>query len=211
MRWLSFLVFFVLAGAALCGCSTVDLRPIVDTTKKPRPIVLPPRKDCPREAGSLWCDNSDWNEIYSESPNRVPGDTILVRLTPRFRTQVLRRLKREYPIQVKTKVEGIEKGKPKVDVKVVPTGDQIADDDTQQIYMTVTEVLPRYIYRVKAQETIRVGSREPIVTFEGEIRNRDIQSDESVTTDSIMNSAFEIKPYGGDRQIAADGTTEENT
>ena len=48
------------------------------------------------------------------------------------------------------------------------------------------------------------------ITVEGEIRNRDIQSDESVTTDSIMNSAFEIKPYGGDRQIAADGA-EENT
>jgi hypothetical protein len=106
LSWVTLAVLVVLLAAALGGCATADLRPIVDTTKKPRPVIVPQRKECPKELGSLWCDSSEWNDIYSESPNRVPGDTILVKLTPRFRTQMLRRMKREHPIRVKTKVEG---------------------------------------------------------------------------------------------------------
>lgn len=204
MRWISTLVFLFLTVLTLGGCATVDLRPVVDTTKKPRPVVVPQRKECPRELGSLWCDNSDWNDIYSETPNRAPGDTILVKLTPKFRISLARRLKRDFPIRVKTKIENIEKGKPKLDVKVQPTEEQIAEDDTQQVYVTITEVLPRYLYKVKGQETIRLGGREPILTFEGEIRNRDIQGDESVSSDSVMNGAFDVKPYGGDREIASE-------
>ena len=208
MRWLSFFVYFILLAVFLGGCA--DLRPLVDTTKKPRPIVVSPRKECPKELGSIWCENSEWNDIYSESPNRFPGDTILVKLTPRFRSQMLKRLKRDYPVRVRAKIEDIEKGKPNLRVKVEPTSDQLADDDTQQVYVTITEVLPRYLYKVRAQETLRVGSREPILTLEGEIRNRDIQADESVSSDSLMNTAFDLKPFGGERQIASD-ETEENS
>ncbi len=210
MRWISFFLFSVLAVAALGGCATADLRPIVDN-KKPKPVVVAPRKECPKELGSIWCENSDWNDIYSEAPNRFPGDTILVKLTPRFRQQMLRRLKHDYPIRVKTKVEGVDKLKPKVVAKIENTSNALADDDTQQIYVTITEVLPRYLYKVKAQETVRLGSREPIITLEGEIRNRDIQGDESVSSDNIMNSAFDVKPYGGDRQIASEEAAEENS
>jgi flagellar basal body L-ring protein FlgH len=210
MRWISFALFCVLAVAALGGCATVDLRPVVDTTKKPKPIVTV-KKDCPKELGSIWCDNSEWNDIYSESPNRAPGDTILVKLTPRFRLQMLRRLKREYPIRVKAKIEGAEKGKPQIKAKVETTGEELGADDTDQFYVTITEILPRNLYKVRAQETLRLGGREPILTLEGEIRNRDIQGDESVTTDSIMNTAFDVKPYGGDRQIAAEEAAEDNS
>ncbi len=211
MRWISLLLFGCLFVTALVGCATADLRPVLDTTKKPKPVAVAPSKPCPKELGSIWCDNSDWNDIYSESPNRFPGDTILVKLSPRFRQQMARRLKREYPVRVKTKVEGIEKGKPKVVAKVENTGEQLFEDDTQQFYVTITEVLPRFLYKVRAQETIRLGGREPIVTLEAEIRNRDIEADESLSSDSLQNTAFEIKPYGGDRQIASEEAAEENS
>lgn len=188
------------------GCTgMVDAEPIVSTPAPPRRIELPPKKQPVRELGSLWDETSVWNDVYSDPPKRVEGDVILVKLSENFRRRVLRRLKREYPIRVKSKIDIDDKKNP-VKVAVEKTSDKLMPDDTLQVYATVIEVLPRFVYRLAASETIRVGGRDPVVTFEGEVRERDIRGDDAVSTDNILNLALDLKPYGRQRRLAQDGS-----
>ena len=187
----------------LSSCAgLMDLRPLGNTPAPPKRIAVPDNPPPQRELGSLWSKQSVWNEIYSNPPNLIPGDVIELRLSEKFRKQVLRRLKRDYPVRVVTKVDIKEDGKTlDPSVKAEAASDDLGPDDTTTMHATIVEVLPRGVYKLAASETIHVGDRDPVVTLEGEIRDRDIKNSASADTDDILNLAMELQPYGRQRRL----------
>ncbi len=152
LNWVN--TFFVLI--VLVGCST-----LIETEKNEK---LPQFREITREPGSLWSSDSVWNNMYGP-PKIVVGDVISIKITDRFKEEILSKL-------------GDKKSeKSKEEKKAV---------DTSLIYAKIIEVKKRGIYKIHAEDIVRIGSFNPVVTIEGEIRERDIDKDDNVSSDSII-------------------------
>lgn len=213
-QWIVYALMVGFLLASLTACSTIVPKGRrLASPKTPKRIEAPIPSPVVREPGSLWSDRSEWNDVYSAPPTRAVGDILMVKLTPRFKNQALRRLELEYPpsinekksaktIKKKAVAEAAAKPADKKGKKDEPV--EPAVPESESIYATIMEVLPRKVYRVAASETLRIGDRNPVVTFEGEVRDRDVGQDDAVSADNVMHLGLEIQPDGGQRKVSSE-------
>lgn len=208
VAFIQIVILVVFLIVSLGGCSELS------GNRSSAPQLLPPKQSTTvskpvikREPGSLWSEDSNWNSIYSNPPSRGPGDVLVVKLTPQFKGLILGKLDRDYPTEAKPK-NNTEPSKAETKEKepkgTVSEKTGINDDDSKVFHATVIEALPRGLYRVATADTIRLESRDPVITLEGEIREKDIQDDDSISADSILNVVLSVKLSDGQRRPAAD-------
>lgn len=131
-------------------------------------VVTAPIK---REPGSLWSENSRWNEIYSLPSTRSVGDVVFIKPTEAFKRVLVSRLQSPSPGDAKKTTTDIVKAEPQIDLENVTFA------------ATIKEVQRRGIYRVSSEQRFTLGQKEKKLLLEGNIRERDIGSDDMVGSD----------------------------
>lgn len=225
MQW----IVYAMMMTIIFGCSWFSKNPeeIVDTPP-PRIIQsIEARKPAKREPGSLWSEDSKWNEIFSIGSVRHPGDIIRVRVTEGLRSQIaqvvalktgkqnVEILNGGFPIpspdpkaaaertpasksgdkpsdkkstSVATEAKAVEKGAEKAgEGKVRPS------IDTKQFEVTILEVLPNGSYKIASNQGIKVGGMdEPYVSLVGTIREKEVATEDTITSDVIFDTKLDI-------------------
>lgn len=145
-----------------------------DVVKQEPPTVEGVASPIKREPGSLWSENSRWNEIYSLPSTRSVGDVVFIKPTEAFKRVLVSKLQSpsaEDKNSEKAITDKREKAEPQIDLENVTFA------------ATVKEVLPRGIYRVSSEQRFKVGQNEKKLVLEGNLRERDIGSDDMVGSD----------------------------
>ena len=145
-----------------------------------------------REPGSLWSENSKWNELYSAASGRSVGDGIRVRIGPSLKSR-LRLLADKDP--GKYPPESPPKDNRALASVAPPTAAAATTTDEDPIYLDVTikEIQPKSVFRVVTNQTIRFDNREAKLQLEGNVRERDIAMNDTASSDDMFNVAVEAK------------------
>lgn len=145
-----------------------------DGQKPPEPttpgLIVKPEPEPTREPGSLWNERSHWNRIFSYRTFRRPGDALVIRPTESLREKISERM-----------FEALESDR------------QLSTSfDDRQIVATIREVTGDGLYRIVANQVVRVGQQYQEVTLEGKVREQDVASDDTVLSDFVHELKLEL-------------------
>lgn len=174
-RFIQILLLSGLVLAVFSGCSSnspAPSAPVVQQTseEKERPQIqaMPMVHPTPREPGSLWSDGSQWNGIYSGPRGRAVGDVVLLKPTDGFKLAV-----------------ATKSGK--------GSGAELSTKENAHVVATIMEALPRDVYRIEAKQRLTVGTKEHELKLAGKLRERDIASDDTVSTDVVFDLNLQVE------------------
>ncbi len=192
------ILLIIVAVGSLIGCAST---PEVEERKEMKPMSRQMGR-LPHEPGSLWSEDSRWNSMFSVASMRVVGDNITVKLSDRLRAQLLEQADKELSEKVaKLKQEkATEKAKdPKAatspDGKDKPEGEKA---DTKEITVTIKEVLPKGVFIVTTKQSVVLGSQPAYVSLDGLVKEKDITNDDTVSSDSVFNLAYNAQKDRGE-------------
>lgn len=140
--------------------------PVADEKK----VIVQSAPPQSREPGSIWSDTSQWNVLYSPPLQRTVGDVVTLKPTDNFRLTVAHRA-------------GSGPGWEHVQ----------GNRENTQILAVIKEVLPRQIYRIEAKQSVKVGTKDHEIELAGKIREQDITTDDSGTTDDVFELDLKVK------------------
>ncbi|MFM8270681.1 MAG: flagellar basal body L-ring protein FlgH [Pseudomonadota bacterium] len=190
----------------------VEIQPPPKVTHYPQ---QKPRK-INRELGSLWSEDSSWNQMYSPTQTRAPGDIVTIKLDKKFLSRIEQAIKRPVPEEL----PGADKKESKKDTKrdgKVAKGANTENDGVQPtpvsaeggsegrapasakapvklpevVEVTILEALPRGVYRVAANHGFKPADDSPFVYIQGLLREREIASDDTTNSDALLDLKFE--------------------
>lgn len=196
-------------AALFTGCSLF-------TGAKEETVVIPPPKithnpyqkahQTVRDLGSLWSDDSYWNQMYSPTQSRVPGDIVTVKVTKPFLARLEMGLKRPTPVVEEKKDGKDEKKDPAAaaarDLASAPAADGTTPPGRgpavlpgaklpESFEVTILEALPRGMYRVAANHGFKPAVDSPFVYIEGVLREREIAQDDTVNSEALLDLKFD--------------------
>ena len=178
----------------------------------PPPVISQaPIKPVKREPGSLWGEDSRWNEIYTFTPARRVGDIVQVKVTDTLKFRIEQSLRAKMPatsLAPDKVAQGPSKaGDPQASLEAKPEfnggeakaapGKQSMKNDTAEVEGTILEIPSKGVYRVYVNKPMALGLSNPYVVVDGIIRERDIKADDSVSSEAIFNmkvDAVNLKP-----------------
>ena len=192
------LLFLWIPGCAWFGTKSAPSEEMNSAPKVAHKYDVP--KPAKREPGSLWSEDSRWNSIYSSGSSRMVGDVVTVKVNEPFKDRIsmaMNQNRRTDSAKVTTDNKVENKSDAKVDSKSesrepASVNQAMAKkDDTAEVEATILEVLPNGAYRVGVNRAFKIGREQPYVVLEGVVREKEISSNDSVSSDSLMNLKLE--------------------
>ncbi|NBT59402.1 hypothetical protein EBT16_11525 [bacterium] len=205
--------FYLFNLLVLGGCSwftpsknTVEIEPPPKVTHS----LQQKGRKIHRELGSLWSEDSSWNQMYSPTQTRAPGDIVTIKLDKKFMTRLEQSVKRPVP-EMDPSAENKDKKKDKKDTKegaveAAPTAASASENPNdmrgpasqksktkppETVEVTILEALPRGVYRVAANHGFKPADDSPFVYIEGILREREIAADDTAGSDALLDLKFE--------------------
>lgn len=191
---------FILLVTHLTSCSwftpskdTVEILPPPKVTHVPQ---QKPKK-IEREIGSLWSDDSSWNQMYSPTQTRAPGDIVTVKLNKNFMSRLEQAVSRP---AIPLEKEKEDKGKKKEVAPKQEEPDRNLSSEKEKkstsklpetVEVTILEILPRGVYRVAANHGFKPAEDAPYVYIQGMLREREIAADDTASSEALLDLKFE--------------------
>lgn len=188
------LVWVGLTGCAMFGTKSAPPEEVNANPKVAHRYDVP--KPAKREPGSLWSEDSRWNSIYNSSAARMVGDYVTLKVNDPFKDRIAMAMNVNRKPEA-TKANNDSKNDPKAEAKegarepASANNSMAKKDDTATVEATILEVLPNGSYRVGVNRAFKIGKEQPYVVMEGVLREREIASDDTASTDSLMNLKLE--------------------
>lgn len=147
-----------------------------------------------RSLGSLWSNGSSWNHLYSSSASRVAGDLVEIKVGNSLRDRIdgMYRAMAGDRLNEPPPMEGEDAEKAKAKAKAAKPEEKI--DVPGMIQGIIREVNGKGIYRIEVSDSIRLGRDEPRIYLQGQVRDRDIDGEDRVSSDSIYGLRLQLKP-----------------
>lgn len=195
-------VFFMLVLIVLSSCSWFSpSKDAVEILPPPKVTHIPQQKPkrIQREIGSLWSDDSSWNQMYSPTQTRAPGDIVTVKLNKNFMSRLEQAVRRP---ELAPESEGDKKTKKsdKEPAKAEETSTSTSSNEKgkkasltlpETVEVTILESLPRGVYRVAANHGFKPAQDAPYVYIQGMLREREIAADDTASSDALLDLKFE--------------------
>jgi flagellar basal body L-ring protein FlgH len=184
----------------LFGCSWFSpSKDEVEILPPPKVTHIPQQKPkrIQREIGSLWSDESSWNQMYSPTQTRAPGDIVTVKLNKNFMARLEQAVRRP-DLNPEKEVDNKDKKKEKELIK--PETESVALGEKEKspaiklpetVEVTILESLPRGVYRVAANHGFKPAIDAPYVYIQGMLREREIAGDDTASSDALLDLKFE--------------------
>ena len=132
------------------------------------------------------------------------GDTISIKVNEPFKDRIsmaMNQNRRPEATKTATDSKADSKADPKADSKADPKTESrepasasqatAKKEDTALVEATILEVLPNGAYRVGVNRAFKVGKEQPYVVMEAIIKEKEIGSDDSASSDALMNLKLE--------------------
>jgi flagellar basal body L-ring protein FlgH len=194
VRLLAFFLLLLIPGCAWFGTKSTPAEEVNAAPKVAHKYEVP--KPSKREPGALWSEDSRWNNIYSSANARLVGDVINLKVNEPLKDRISMAMNQNRRVENPKNT-----GEAKADAKNDPKGESrepasvnsatAKKDDTPAVEATILEVLPNGAYRVGVNRAFKVGREQPYVVMEGVIREKEIGSDDSASSDALMNLKLE--------------------
>jgi flagellar basal body L-ring protein FlgH len=81
-----------------------------------------------------------------------------------------------------------------------------ASESPKVVRAVIQEIRPRGMYEITGVEPVRFGNRTPVVSIEGTVRDRDIDSSDTISSESVLNLKLDVSAPP-DPAKAAESTT----
>lgn len=177
------------------GCAWFGKKNAIDEELNTAPKVAH-KYDVPkpaqREPGSLWSEDSRWNTIYTTGNSRMVGDVVMLKVNEPFKDRISMAMNQNRkPEANKTTNETKNDSKSESREPASLNQAMAKKDDTAEVEATILEVLPNGVYRVGVNRAFKIGREQPYVVLEGVVREKEIGSDDSVSTDALKNLKLE--------------------
>ncbi len=207
---LVFKILSVLVLIQMTGCGIFGGKKDQEYLDPPKIVYTAPpvKKPLSREPGSLWSEDSAWNEIYSPQFSRSLGDVITLNISPNFKSRVLtsmypyknfemeRKDGEEAKAQALASAEASKKPgadkKPEDDASRAPASASKEKDEPKTTEVTIIEVISKGLYRVSANRGMQISDKNTFVSFEGTLREKDITNDNNSNSDSLLSLKVEV-------------------
>ena len=184
------LVWVVLTGCAMFGTKSAPPEEVNTNPKVTHRYEVP--KPAKREPGSFWSEDSRWNTIYTSASNRMVGDSITLKVNEPFKERISMAMNQnKKPDPVKNANDAKSDSKEAAREPASNNASAAKKDDTATVEATILEVLPNGSYRVGVNRAFKIGKEQPYVVLEGVVKEKEISSDDSASTDSLMNLKLE--------------------
>ena len=181
----------------LGGCWSAPPPRAEDAPKSPPAAEAPKPKPFVHELGSLWSPDSRWNNMFAVAPLRSVGDVLSLKLTDPVLAMITGTIPRE-PIKrgakKDAKKDGSKGGKESAAEPKQDSGGGETKDDTLTVEAVIKEILPNGIFLLSVYQTVTIGSNHPTIILEGKVHERDIATDESLSTDAMFNVSVKLAP-----------------
>lgn len=194
VRLLALFSIVVMPGCAWFGTKSTPAEEMNIAPKVAHKYEVP--KPAKREPGSLWSEDSRWNNIYSSANARLVGDVINLKVNEPLKDRISMAMNQNRRVEnpkntgdAKADAKNDSKGESREPASV--NSATAKKDDTSAVEATILEVLPNGAYRVGVNRAFKVGKEQPYVVMEGVIREREIASDDTASSDALMNLKLE--------------------
>ncbi len=178
MKVFSFLLLAILA----VGCSSMSKEEEKVVVNEPPP--KPKLREVRREPGSLWTEDSRWNDLYSVVPTRILGDIIKIKINESLKGKLARLIEPQ-------KTFGSSKeslAQAALETKALGNADpRTKEPEADYLDAAITEILPRGVFTVVARQVVRLGTVQTRVELAGNVREKDIAQDDTIQSDTILN------------------------
>ncbi|MBL7664176.1 MAG: flagellar basal body L-ring protein FlgH [Bacteriovoracaceae bacterium] len=147
-------------------------------------------------AGSLWAGQDKENFLFSQNKSKALGDIIIVDVLENLKNDIANELKRAFPKEEIKKPDPLAKtaAGPAPAATAAPAADAAADkdDETAKIYdkisTQVTEIISKDYVLIRGQKEVLFRKQKHYVDFQGLIAKRDLNNDDTITSDRILES-----------------------
>jgi len=176
--------FLYTVGILLCfslvRCASAPEERIVKNEPPPKPKL----REVHREPGSLWTEDSRWNDLYSVVPSRITGDILKVKINEELKQKLARILDPQKTIGASK--ESLAQAA--LETKALGNADpRTKEPEAEFLDASITEILPRGVFAISARQVVRLGTVQTRVELSGNVREKDIAQDDSVQSDAILN------------------------
>ncbi|MBI4403583.1 MAG: flagellar basal body L-ring protein FlgH [Deltaproteobacteria bacterium] len=182
---------YLLILLVLSGCVTKrEVKMVVREVKK---ADMGRGSENNREPGSLWSEQSHWNQIYASTPSRMIGDIVLIKPAEALRRRLVDLAnpgsvsKSEKAQSAKKETKRTDEGEEEKLAKESKVRNSGENADIGVIAATIKDLVARDVYLVQSVHTYRLGSNDYHVDLVGNIRDRDIAADETAISDALFN------------------------
>lgn len=177
-------LLYLIASCLLVSCSSwfgsKDEERMVVNEPPPKPKL----REVHREPGSLWTEDSRWNDLYSVVPSRITGDILKIKINEELKQKLAKILDPQKTLGA-TK-ESLAQAA--VETKALGNADpRTKEPEAEFLDASITEILPRGVFAVAARQVVRMGNVQTRVELSGNVREKDIAQDDSVQSDAILN------------------------
>jgi len=180
MTWFAlFLALFLVSGCS-SWFGSKDEEKVVLNEAPPKPKL----REVRREPGSLWTDDSRWNDLYSVVPSRILGDILKIKINEELKGKLARLVEPQKTIGASK--ESLAQAA--LETKALGNEDpRTKTPEAEYLEASITEVLPRGVFAVVARQVVRLGNVQTRVELAGNVREKDIAQDDTVQSDTILN------------------------
>lgn len=183
----------------IVGCASTDEGLKIVSEPPPQPELKVVR----REPGSLWSEDSRWNDIYNVAPSRVLGDTLKIKVGEALRARFAQTLNKHKGVGASMEAipaeKKLETDEPKGPKERAKAEAERAKENAEPEFLdaAITEVLPRGVFAITARQQLSFGSTREQLELVGNIREKDINPDDTISSDAILN--LSVSKRGGSR------------
>jgi hypothetical protein len=183
MKMISWIFLVTFLFASIFGCSLFSSKEeappqMVRQETRPAPVVQKPLVR--RELGSLWSDNSSWNQFYGGKTGKSVGELLVIRPTEGFRMRVVQ-VAKPTPI-----VEENSKEAPK-------EADVMTKKENSNLIATIQEALPNGLYLVTAKQNLRINQKDYWLEMTGKLREQSVLAETELTADELFDLSLDVK------------------
>lgn len=202
----------------LASCTTVN-QPVKEVVLSPKPAPVFASKQVKRQPGSLWSEDSRWNEMYTLPVSRLVGDIVSIKIDEAFKSRIAALTPPELPTPQKdakdsaSPKESSESKDPK-DAKAVAKKDKSTEEaptvtvkdpsdasrvtvdtskDSKTFEAVIREILPRGVYGVYSSQVLVVDGKTVLVTLDGNVKERDIAASDVAPAENLFNVRMQVE------------------
>lgn len=145
---------------------------------------------------SLWMDNNESLDLFTNSNSIKQGDIVLVNVYKKLKNEITLELKRAFPTAPPKKKEGDgEDDAGGGEADRVPADDEMAEDETK-IYDRISTVVVEEVNKdhvlLRGRKNLLYKNRKRLVEVQALVAKRDFSDTDTIESDDIIESSISI-------------------
>lgn len=148
-----------------------------------------------RGLGSLWSDNSSWNEFYQINLDKSLGDFLEVEIDDYLKKKLFQKFKKKWPEYLPHKPVVTTSTTNNTQQNNTNEPEVVDVKDSVKIKVFIKKINPKGLYWVFGENIVQMNNTNIRLKIKGQIKNKEIDNKNSISSARFLHLAYALSPY----------------